>query len=438
MQFGFKISRVFASALALSALFGATSATAGGGYFSLGYGPIARQTAGAVTAVAEDAFAGSSNPAKLTAVGDRFDAGAELFNPYRKVERTGSGTPFDFSSKSKNSVFLIPEFAYARRMNDQLSLGITVYANGGLNSEYNDSTGVPGTNANPAACGATPGNFFLGCHEAGFDLAQLIVAPTAAWKFAPGHSIGIAPLLTMQRFRAFGLQAFAPTSLYPDNVTNRGYDYAFGGGVRIGWYGEINPWLNLGAAYSTKIYMQDFDKYKGLFAEGSFDIPANYSVGVAVKPHTGWLVAFDVQRINFSDVKALGNSLLNTLVNPVANPLGSASGSGFGWRRNQTNYKLGLAYAATPKLTLRGGFAYGRRPNDNDINAISFSLLTPNPLYQASLGFSWKTEQGDEFHMAFARFINGTYSGPSALFPGATESVKPHVNALSAAWSWRL
>lgn len=347
------------------------AAMAGGGYFSLGYGPIARQMAGAVTAVAEDAFAGSSNPAKLSAVSDRIEAGAELFNPHRKVERTGSGTPFDFSSDSKNSLFLIPEFAYAHRMNDRLSLGLTIYANGGLNSEYNDSTGVPNTNNNPAQCGATPGNFFGGCHEVGFDLAQLIVAPTAAWKIAPGHSIGISPLLTMQRFKAFGLQAFNQASLYPDKVTNRGYDYAFGGGIRIGWYGEINSWLTLGAAYSSKVYMQDFDKYKGLFAEGSFDIPSNYSLGVALKPAPDWLMAFDVQRINFSDVNALGNSLLNSLNNPIANPLGSAAGSGFGWQRNQTNYKLGLAYTASPKLTLRMGFAYGQRPNDNDLTTMT-------------------------------------------------------------------
>lgn len=47
-----------------------SSAFAGGGYFSIGYGHVAKQTAGAVTAVAEDAYAGASNPAKLTAAGN--------------------------------------------------------------------------------------------------------------------------------------------------------------------------------------------------------------------------------------------------------------------------------------------------------------------------------------------------------------------------------
>lgn len=109
------------------------NAFAGGGYFSLGYGHVAKQTAGAVTAVAEDAFAGASNPGKLTAAGNQFEVGAELFNPHRKVKRTGSDTPFDFSSNSRNSFFIIPEFALSHQLDDTLAIGITAYASHFMN-----------------------------------------------------------------------------------------------------------------------------------------------------------------------------------------------------------------------------------------------------------------------------------------------------------------
>ena len=125
--------------LAILCLTLSETAFAGGGYFALGYGPVARQTGGAVTAVAHDAFAGSSNPAKLSFVGNRFDAGFELFNPQRKVKRRGAGGAndiYNFSSRSSNSLFLIPEFAYAHQVDDRLAVGVTAYANGGLNSEY--------------------------------------------------------------------------------------------------------------------------------------------------------------------------------------------------------------------------------------------------------------------------------------------------------------
>ena len=423
--------------LGICFIFTSTSAFAGGGYFSIGYGHVAKQTAGAVTAVAEDAYAGASNPGKLTAAGNQFEVGVEFFNPHRKVKRTGSGTPFDFSSNSRNSFFLIPEFAYSHQLNDEVAVGITAYADGGLNSEYAKTTGILGTNANPASCGTKPGNFLLGCDEAGFDLAQLIIAPTIAWKIAPGHSIGISPLLAVQAFESFGLNALSPLSKYPTKFTDNGHDFAFGAGVRVGWYGEINSWLSLGAAYSSKVYMQEFDDYKGLFAEGSFDIPANYSVGAAIRPNDSWIVALDIQRIEFSEVKALGNRVLNSLV-PGGPPIGSASGSAFGWTRNQTNYRLGLTYFASSRLTLRAGYAYGKRPNSNGIDSTTFSLLTPNPIHQVSAGLSWETSSGNELHVGFEHFFKETLTGPSALFPGARESVTPYVNALHVAWTWHL
>ncbi|MBL4744628.1 MAG: outer membrane protein transport protein [Cycloclasticus sp.] len=413
---------------------------AGGGYFSLGYGHVAKQTSGAVTAVAEDAYAGASNPGKLTAAGNQFEIGAEFFNPQRKVKRrgaTGTDSIYNFSSNSRNSFFVIPEFAYSHQLNDEVAVGITAYGNGGLNSEYTETTGIPGTNANPASCGTKPGNFFAGCDEAGFDLAQLIIAPTIAWKVAPGHSIGVSPLIAIQAFESFGLNAFSVLSKYPTKFTDNGHDFALGAGIRVGWYGEINSWLSLGAAYSTKIYMQEFDDYKGLFAGGSFDIPANYSVGAAIRPNDNWIVALDIQRIEFSEVKMLGNSLLNSLT-PGGPPIGSEHGSGFGWQHNQTNYRVGLTYFASKKLTLRAGYAYGKRPNDNHLSSTTFSLLTPNPIHQASVGLSWETKSGNELHVGFEHFFKDTLAGPSALFPGARESVTPYVHALHVAWTWHL
>lgn len=415
-------------------------AIAGGGYFSIGYGHVAKQMAGAVTAVAEDAYAGASNPAKLTMAGNQFEVGVEFFNPHRKAKRegaTGSDAIYNFSSNSRNSFFLIPDMAYSNQLGDRLAVGITAYANGGLNSEYTDTTGVPSTSGNLAACGTKPGNFFTGCDEAGFDLSQLIIAPTIAWKLSTHHSLGVSPLFAIQRFEAFGLQGVAPLSKYPTKFSNNGHDVALGVGIRIGWYADVAPWLSLGAAYSSKVYMQEFDEYKGLFAEGSFNIPANYSVGAAIRPNEEWVIALDIQRIEFADVKALSNSVVASL-SPGAPPIGSDAGSAFGWERNQTNYKLGVSYFASPQLTLRAGYVYGKRPNDNGIDATTLSVLTPNPLHQVTLGLSWGTQHGNQLHVGYEHFVKDTYRGPSALFPGARESVTPYVNALHVAYTWAL
>ena len=414
------------------------SANAGGGYFDLGYGHMSKQMASANTAVIGDAFAGASNPAKLVAAGDRTDFGFEFFLPSRRVKRSGSGTPYDMESTSRNSLFMIPELAFSRQLNDGLAVGLTIYANGGLNTEYRDDNGVPGSNFNPAECGAAPANIFLGCGKAGFDLTQLVIAPTIAWKVNERHAFGIAPLIAVQRFEAYGLQAFAPLSKYPTKVSNHGHDIALGYGARVGWYGDLYPWLSAGVSYSTKLYMQEFEHYKGLFAEGSFDIPANYSIGVALRPTDEWLVAVDLRRIEWGEVNALSNGVLNSLL-PGGPAQGSQNGSGFNWN-SRNSVHVGIAYKWSPRLTLRAGVAYGKRPNDDSINSVTFNLLAPNANRAYSAGLTWEVKDEQEFHLSLGHYVEQTYRGPSAtavIGVGGTEEITAHVEMITLGWSWK-
>ena len=433
-------SLLLGAALALGC---AGAAQAGNGYFVLGYGPLAHQSAGTSTAIGMDSFAGSSNPAKLSMVGDRLDLGLLLFMPHRRIQRTGTDTPFDFSSTSENELFFLPEAGYSRRINERFVWGISTYGNGGLNTEYRDTTGIPDTNANPAKCGDQPGNFFLGCGKLGFDLAQVIVAPTLSWSFAPGHSLGAAPLLAVQRIDIYGLQAFEAFSAHPDSVSNNGYDYAFGAGLRLGWFGRITSWLDLGAAYSTAVHMQKFDEYKGLIADGgNFDIPQNFNVGLGLKPHKDWVLGFDLSRTFFGDVPGLANGVLNSFQDAESRPLGSRNGSGFNWR-NLTNYKGAIAYTATPRLTLRAGYVYGRRPPaDSSADSVSFNLFAPNPLRQVTAGFTWQLKDRQEIQFAYGRYlIAGRFGGDSATAEiglGGQESIRPYVDTVMIGWTRHL
>ena len=439
---GWTAMRRRAVAACVVALASVAPAQAGGGYFLLGYGPMAHQSGGIGVASGFDGFAGATNPAKLAFTDERVDLGLLLFSPYRRVNRTGSqnGT-YDLTSTSRNSFYVLPEAGYARHINGSLSWGLSLYGNGGLNTEYPDTNGQAGTNFNPTRCGGEPANFFLGCGKAGFDLAQVIVAPSLSWKFHPSHSLGVTPLLAFQRFKAYGFQAFEGVSSAPDALTNRGYDEAFGAGLRVGWFGRITPWLDLGAAYSTRVYMEKFDKYRGLLADGGdFDVPANFSGGFALKPVPRLTLAGEVQRILYGEIKALSNGALASLQDPQDSGLGSRDGSGFNWR-HQTNYRVAVAYAATPKLTLRAGFAYGRLAQaDASVDSVTFNMMAPNPRRNVTAGFTWSFRDQQDFHLAAGRYLDGGYGGPSAtagLGVGGEETVSPHVVTLMLAWTRR-
>ena len=414
------------------------------GYFPHGYGMKAKGMAGASTAMADDAFGGATNPAKMVFVGNRIDFGADLFSPRRSSERTGSAGGLNASADSDSHYFIIPEFGYNKMINPNLSLGVTVYGNGGMNTDYPGGQ-IPA--ANPICGGFNPGggpyNLLCGTGNLGVDLMQLVIAPTAAYKVTPSHSFGISPLLAYQRFKMDGIHSFAgfTSSGTTTFLTNRGYDSSTGYGVRIGWMGKVSDSVTLGAAYSTKLKMGKFDKYRELFADqGLFDIPENYNVGVAFKASPAMTIAFDYQRINYSGVSSVGNPSTNFGLT-VPGSLGVAGGRGFGWSDINV-FKLGAEYAYSRNLTLRAGYNHG----DNPIQArdVTFNILAPGVIQDhLTLGLTYKTSSGGELTFAYTHAFSNSTSG-SSLFNGftggaaGTETIKMYQNSIGVAYGWKM
>jgi len=431
-----------------AALAAPLSAFATNGYFQHGYGMKAKGMAGAATATAEDTFGGAVNPAKMVWVGNRIDFGADLFSPRRSVSREGSaafGGAYNGSVDSDSRYFVIPEFGYNKLINPNLSLGVTVYGNGGMNTDFQPNLAGP---AFAPSCAGAQSNMLFGCGRLGVDMMQLIVAPTAAFKVNERHSLGVSPLFAYQRFKVDGLQAFGELgfSSNPNEVSNKGYDSATGWGVRVGWMGKISDTVTLGAAYSSKIRMGEFDKYKGLFAEaGDFDIPENYNVGVAIKATPKLTVAFDVQQINYHSITSIANGVTNSLVTipPVApNRLGDSNGSGFNWR-DQTVFKLGMEYEYSRTLTLRGGVNYGKSPiRGNSMDDVSFNIIAPGVVEtHLTLGATWTLPNRAELTLSYMHAFDKSVSGPSAtalLGIGGTETLKMYQNSFGIAYGWKM
>lgn len=187
-------SRLLLAAV-LAAALPTDAADATNGYFAHGYGTISKGMAGAGAAFSQDAIAAATNPAGMAFIGNRLDAGLELFSPRREYIVTGGGEPqpgtFFLRPPGRDSgseYFPIPHFGYNRVLDESHTLGVTVFANGGMNTDYDARDG---------------GAFFGG--KAGVDLAQLFVAPTWTWRFRPEQAIGISPVFAWQRFEMKGV-----------------------------------------------------------------------------------------------------------------------------------------------------------------------------------------------------------------------------------------
>ena len=323
-----------------------------------------------------------------------------------------------------------PTFGYNTMVNSSMSLGVSVFGHGGMNTSYPQGA---------FDCGAGPANMLCGSGKLGVDMMQLIVAPTVAYKLNEQHSVGLSVLLGYQRFKAYGLQAFdnapgfPPFTGAPGSVTNRGYDSSTGAGLRIGYMGRLSDQVTVGASYASKMNMGRFDKYKGLFADaGSFGIPSHYSVGIALTPAPAWTVALDYGRINYSDERSVSNPSM-----PVA-PLGAANGPGFGWKDINV-LKLGVAWQMSPALTLRAG--YNRGGNPISPADVTFNILAPGVIKSHySLGFTHAMDAASEITGALTIAPRVSVTGAS-LFNGfmggaaGTETIRMRQTTIGLAWS---
>ncbi len=429
----------------LASISGAAFAT--NGYFSHGYGIKAKGMGGAATAMAEDTMGGANNPASMVWVGDRLDVGIDWFRPIREANRVGStGGANNYSQKSDTNNFFVPEFGYNKMLSKTMSLGVTVYGNGGMNTDYNGNVLTPAGctgGMNPST--AVTQNGLCGSGQLGVNLEQLIIAPTWAYKVNEQHSIGVSPLIGYQRFHINGIDSFKPISSAPNNLTNVPTDDAWGLGVRIGWQGHISDTVTLGAAYSSKVYMSKFDSYKGLFAnQGDFDIPENFNLGVAWKATPGLTLALDYQRINYGGVDAISNSSQQpgcTGVNPAGPGTGSAclggsNGIGFGWKSIDV-WKLGAEFKASHALTLRAGYNHGGNPIGS--RDVTFNILAPGVVTDhVTLGMTYALSPSSEMSMSYMHAFEKSVSGATnpTYFPvGGTDTIKMYQDSLGVAYS---
>ena len=408
-----------------------STAWATNGYFTHSASPVEKGLAGAGNAYSQDTLAAANNPAGMVWQGNRMDLGAGLFSPMRSYSSQGgpaipagtgphsrSNCPFsigdgDQKIDSDNEAFLIPFFGRNWMLNDSSSIGLSIYGNGGMNTEYKGGVAVLATPP-VGTMAELPGTF--GAGTAGVDLSQLFISTTYSAMLGDSTSWGVSGIVAYQRFEARGLANFAGFSTDPSNLSNNDHDTSVGLGVRLGIQSEVSKGIRLGAAYQPKIDMQEFDDYSGLFAEdGDFDIPSNLTLGVAFDIGQSGVLLIDYQQINYEDVKAVSNSISNfsqCAPGPTGGTgdgcLGGSNGAGFGWQDMEI-VKIGYQWRTGDKMTWRVGYSVTDQPIPEE--EVVFNILAPGVVEQ-------------HYTFGFTRLLGKSSSLDFALMYAPSNSVK--------------
>ncbi len=456
----------------------ATNILATDGYFSNGQGTVNKGFAGAGVAYLSSPFSASLNPAGIGFFNNsqknwQIEIAVGLFNPNRQYTVTGEPTqpnmwgnpmsdPFvndprymafgltPGTVESENQYMVIPSLAFTYKIDDNNALGLNIFGNGGMNTEYNTKTyysqiidgfgnPMPSGNPNPMANVEAP---------TGVDFMQMFFTATYARTFGENHSVGISPVFAYQTFEATGLQAFrdmgmAGMPVMPvnrmDNVTNNGANTSTGFGARIGYQGELIRGLRVGATYQTKIDMAEFADYSGLFAEeGDFDIPSNWTAGISYDFTDDWTVVADVKQIMYSAIKSISNAMNaqemmpmvpdgadTTLTAMMSNPmfvaLGEENGAGFGWK-DMTVFKFGLEFRGIEGWQFRSGFSTGKQPIEE--SGVMFNILAPAVIENHISVGATKSLGNNELSIAITRSFSNSVEGTNPFDPAQTIELK--------------
>ena len=370
------------------------------GYYRHGYGIKYSALGGSGVAVSLSSLGAISNPAGISYLNNGFEVNGAFFSPERYYDIKGnmSMMPGTFGLmpgkvESGSTSFIFPTLGGNLKLSERFTVALSLYGNGGMNSDYPTNTFWDPTT-----------------QQTGVNIEQMFGNLSFAYKLGCNHSLGVAGIAAWQRFRANGLMSFGGYSSDPNSLTGDENSSVFGFGFKVGYQGKLTEDVSFGAAFQSKIYMSEFERYKGLFAEaGDFDVPASWQVGFAFTPEN-WKFLVDVKQILYSDVKSIANPMLPNL---MMAPLGNEDGAGFGWK-NIYVMKFGVMYSGFCGWDLMAGYSIGQNPIKPE--NVMFNILAPAVVDQhITFGISKDIAKNHEITIAIMYAPENTVVGPNPM-----------------------
>jgi long-chain fatty acid transport protein len=373
-------------------------AMAADGYFLFGYGPRQKALGGAGAADQRDAMALSVNPAGIVGLERQFQTGMSVVNAERGYDTEGptrviapgpveSGRPW----------FPIPNTGYVQPIDADTAWSVASYANGGVNTSYGWGN-WRGPNGGPFGGGFT-----------GVDLQQSFMTVGYAHRYTTplgAVTLGVAPTLAVQMINIQGVGSFAPYSSNPYRLSDMGYDWSWGGGLRAGLTWAMTDRARFGLSGATPMWMSRLEKYSGLIADrGRFDIPPTLQAGLAYDLRPDLTVMLDWRHIFYTAVPSLAAPS-----NPLTyRSMGTESGPGFDWTDVDSG-AAGLEWRYSPLLTLRAGYHYTSNPlrwRSVTVNVVS-PVITR---HHGSIGASYAATRNSALDLSFVYGFRNSFTG---------------------------
>ncbi len=279
----------------------------------------------------------------------------------------------------------------------------------------------------------------------GTEMRGVEVTPVIAFRPTPLIALGIGLNIVSFRVRTSDLVPIANTTGTPWAIRGFEGDPENGYGVQIGATLKPVDILSIGLAYKSPVAISITDgkvTYQGLPAElmpqypearftSQFTLPGQFIAGVGLRPFAGFLIAGELQYVQWSDFESLqfrmedGSGLILT--------------EQAGWGDVLTS-RVGVELHL-PELVLRAGYAFDRTPIPDPELRPSVPDANREVL---SAGIGYEVGEGLTLDFAFQsiRYLERTISTSRVLTDGGTAFngtylLSATVVGLNVTYSWK-
>jgi long-chain fatty acid transport protein len=409
-----------------------------------GFGPVSRAMGGTAAAVNVGAAGMMTNPATLSlmAPGSELHLGLDLITADINVNNQSTGESVSSDNHSSNrGPYLAPEAAYTYR-NGALALGVGAFAQGGLGTEYGNSsflsraagglnTGLENSSRllvlnipfaasyqvnEKLAVGAS-----LDAMWQGLNLDLLLGAGQVGALIGAGRVNGsLLPVLgglPDMRGAHFSLTKNEPLASGVES-------WGFGG--RIGLTYKMSNETMFGLDYAMESQMKDMDGRATLTAiDGiagqiplagniklrNFQMPAKLDFGLSHRFNDHWMMAVDVSQVFWE------HAMKDIKVGFEADGGGTLDIQLPQNYKDQTILALGVAYQ-TGKWTLRGGARLATQALRSET---LLAVIPATPRKHVSAGFSYAFSKENSLDVAYSHAFEETMGNPG----GTSNSADP-------------
>ncbi len=235
----------------------------------------------------------------------------------------------------------------------------------------------------------------LGVPQSGVE--RTVVTPSLVQQWDDGSVARLSAVLAYQRFASLdmGIAQVQGGGVLPPTWSDK-INTSYGAGARVDVGGPLSDRLHWGAAYQSRVGMDSFANYRGVFSDpGDFDIPANASVALSYSLTPMFGVDVGVQRVMYSEITPFTSPSLPTRFLAL---LGDGASPVFAWR-DLTVYSLGWTVHDDDIGNLELRYTTRQQPLPTSV-LLEHALAPDTANDMVSVG--WSRALGSNARMSFA------------------------------------